>query len=116
MEVHLLAEAEDDSFHDSDLGPPVDENICLLSDTLEAMLVDDPVADHQGHVDAHSTSALLSTSEIEPMTERELLMSETNPVRLIADNGNGYLTSFSLRYNLVHLPYQHVLVATSYPR
>ena len=89
MHVHLLAEAEDNAFHDPDLlKPPADEDICLLSDTLDAMLVDDPVPDHQG----------LVTSETEPIMDRELLMCDTNPVRLTLDDSNGCLTSSSLRY------------------
>ena len=86
-QVHLLAEAEDDVFHDPELlSPPADEGICLLSDTLEAMLVDDLAPNHQGHAAAHLATPPLVTSEIEPMTDRELLMCDTNPVCLTSDD------------------------------
>ena len=82
MHVHLLAEADYDAFHDSDPRPPPDEDICLLNDTLEAMLVEDHVADHQEHADSPLATPQLVTSGSVSNMDRELLMSDTNPVRI----------------------------------
>ena len=94
MPMCLLVEAEEDAFDDLDLSPPADEDICLLNDTLEAMLVDDPVADHKGHADTHPATSSLVNSESIPMVDRELLMSDTNPVRLTAGYSDGSLIAF----------------------
>lgn len=97
--MRLLVEVETDAFHDSDPSPPADEDICLLNDTLEAMLVEDPVADHQAHAHPHPATPQLVPSAGVPMVDRELLMSDTNPVRLKAEYP-AYSLSLSLRNNI----------------
>ena len=113
--VHFLAEADNDAFHDSDPRLPADEDICLLNDTLEAMLVEDPVADHQGHADRHPATPPLVTSESVSNMDRELLMSDTNPVRLTAECPDRSFISFFSCYTSVHRPYQHLVIASPHP-
>ena len=85
MRVHLTAEAEYGGFHNSDPSPQADEDICILNDTLEAMLVDDPVTDHQGLCDTQSAAQPHLTSESVPMVDREIFMRDTNPVCLTTE-------------------------------
>ena len=95
MHVHLLPDVEDDTFHELDPVQPADEENCLLSDTLDAILVEEPVADHQVHANTPPAAAPLVTSESVPMFDRELLMSDTNPVCLNAEGSYVNLISFS---------------------
>lgn len=95
MRVHLLAEIEDDIFHDSDSSPPADEDNCLLSDALEAILIEED----QGHTDPRSTPQLTPPSLVSPegpapMTDRELWMTAASPVCLTVNDCREFLISF----------------------
>ena len=109
LHVHVLAEVEEDDFHASGPGTSADNDVCLLSDTLEAMLVEES-PDHKEHAGVHATISAAVASESIPMPHRELLMSDINPVSLTVERYDGVLTSFS--YNPVYGPHQHHLVVT----
>ena len=95
--VHL-SEAEEDDFHDLVPSPPADDDMCLLGDTLEAMLVEESPND-QENPDAHSENQPFVTSESIPMPDRELLMSDTSPVRLAPERLSSFLSlSYIIQY------------------
>lgn len=77
--VRFLADAEDDVFHASEPSPETDGDVCLLSDTLEAMLVEE-TSNNQAGNDQDAITPPPTNTAGKTMLHRELLMCDSNPV------------------------------------